>query len=117
MVMNAMRQGAKSGVSKIFLFGFMVMAVGGLVLMDVKGMFQSGAALTPFVAGAQHDNLLERCFHAGTIQVRWYRVVNGGATFKVNDHLSAFGSVSYSFDVDGADHNAIGGEIGLKMRW
>lgn len=43
--------------------------------------------------------------------------VNGGATFKVNDHLSAFGSVSYSFDVDGADHNAIGGEIGLKMRW
>jgi predicted nucleic acid-binding Zn-ribbon protein len=50
--------------------------------MDVKGMFQSGAALTPFVVGAQHDNLLERCFTAGTIQVRWYRVVNGGATFQ-----------------------------------
>lgn len=43
MVMNAMRQGAKSGLSKIFLFGFMVMAVGGLVLMDVRGVFTGGA--------------------------------------------------------------------------
>lgn len=43
--------------------------------------------------------------------------VNGGAIFKVNESLSAFGDVSYSFDVDGTDHDAIGGQIGLKLRW
>nr|WP_244846299.1 autotransporter outer membrane beta-barrel domain-containing protein [Mesorhizobium sp. L-8-3] len=43
--------------------------------------------------------------------------VNGGAAFQINDNLSAFGDVSYAFDVDGADHNAFGGQIGVKLRW
>jgi outer membrane autotransporter protein len=43
--------------------------------------------------------------------------VNGGAAFQISDKLSAFGDVSYSFDVDGADHDAFGGEIGFKLRW
>jgi len=43
--------------------------------------------------------------------------VNGGAAFQVNDKLSAFGNVSYSFDVDGAERDTFGGELGLKLRW
>ncbi len=42
MVMKAMREGAKGGIGKFILFGFMGMAVGGLVLMDVGGFFRSG---------------------------------------------------------------------------
>lgn len=57
MVMNALRQGAKSGVSKIILFGFMVMAVGGLVLMDVQGVFTSGLATNGNVASIGRDKL------------------------------------------------------------
>lgn len=41
-MLNAMREGAKSGVSKLILFGFMVMAVGGMVFMDVGGFFRGG---------------------------------------------------------------------------
>ncbi len=44
MVMNALREGTKKGVSKFILFGFLVMATGGLVLMDVGGFFRGGVA-------------------------------------------------------------------------
>lgn len=57
MVMNAMRQGAKSGLSKIILFGFMVMAVGGLVLMDVRGVFTGTAGGTGNVVTIGNDRL------------------------------------------------------------
>jgi outer membrane autotransporter protein len=43
--------------------------------------------------------------------------VNGGAAFAINDNLSAFGDLSYSFDLDGSDHNQFGGQIGFKVRW
>jgi outer membrane autotransporter protein len=43
--------------------------------------------------------------------------VNGGAAFTISENLSAFGDVSYSVDVEGSDHNLIGGQIGLKLRW
>lgn len=43
--------------------------------------------------------------------------VNGGAAFAVSENLTAFGDVSYAFDVEGSDHNLIGGQIGLKLRW
>ena len=42
---------------------------------------------------------------------------NGGAAYTINENLSAFGDVSYAFDVDGADHDAFGGQIGFKLRW
>lgn len=42
MVMRAMRQGASGGVLKFILFGLLIMAVGGLVLMDVGGFFSGG---------------------------------------------------------------------------
>jgi outer membrane autotransporter protein len=43
--------------------------------------------------------------------------VNGGAAITINENLSAFGDLSYSFDVDDNDHDAFGGQIGLKLRW
>jgi peptidyl-prolyl cis-trans isomerase D len=42
MVMRMMRQGAAGGITKFILFGFLVLAVGGLVLMDVGGFFRGG---------------------------------------------------------------------------
>ncbi len=45
-MLNAMREGAKSGIMKFILFGFMVLAVGGLVLMDVGGVFRGGVTST-----------------------------------------------------------------------
>lgn len=39
MVMNVLREGAKKGLSKFILFGFMGIAVGGLVFMDIGGFF------------------------------------------------------------------------------
>ncbi|MCB9991448.1 MAG: peptidyl-prolyl cis-trans isomerase [Rhodospirillales bacterium] len=45
-MLNAMREGAKSGFMKFFLFSFMVLAVGGLVLMDVGGFFRGGVTRT-----------------------------------------------------------------------
>jgi peptidyl-prolyl cis-trans isomerase D len=41
-MLRSLREGAKSGFLKIILFGFLVMAVGGLVLMDVQGFFRGG---------------------------------------------------------------------------
>ena len=41
-MLNAMREGAKSGLSKFILFSFMIMAVGGLVFMDIGGFFRGG---------------------------------------------------------------------------
>lgn len=42
MVMQAMRQGAAGGVMKFVIFGFLIMAVGGMVFMDIGGFFRSG---------------------------------------------------------------------------
>ena len=42
MVMKALRDGAKGGVSKFILFGFLILATGGLVFMDVGGVFSGG---------------------------------------------------------------------------
>lgn len=43
-MLKNLRDGAKSGVMKFILFGFMVMAVAGLVLMDVGGFFRGGVS-------------------------------------------------------------------------
>jgi len=40
MIMKAMRDGAKSGISKFLLFSLMAMAVFGLVLVDISSYFQ-----------------------------------------------------------------------------
>ena len=41
-MLKSLRDGAKGGVLKFVLFGFMAMAVGGLVLSDVGGFFRGG---------------------------------------------------------------------------
>lgn len=41
-MLRAMRDGAKKGVLKFILLGFMALAVGGLVLTDVGGFFRGG---------------------------------------------------------------------------
>jgi outer membrane autotransporter protein len=43
--------------------------------------------------------------------------VNGGVAFTISENLSAFGDVSYNFDVEDSDRNLFGGQIGLKVRW
>ena len=42
MAMNALRQSASGGLGKFILFGFLVLAVGGLVFSDVGGFFRGG---------------------------------------------------------------------------
>ncbi|MEM9468977.1 MAG: peptidyl-prolyl cis-trans isomerase [Pseudomonadota bacterium] len=41
-MLNAMRDGAKSGVLKFFLMGLLVLAAAGLILTDVGGFFRGG---------------------------------------------------------------------------
>ncbi|MEK1891549.1 MAG: autotransporter outer membrane beta-barrel domain-containing protein, partial [Phyllobacterium sp.] len=43
--------------------------------------------------------------------------LNGGGAYQISENLAAFGDLSYSFDVDGADNNSFGGEIGFKVTW
>ncbi len=43
--------------------------------------------------------------------------VNAGAAYQLSENLSLFGDVSYSFDVDGAKNNMIGGQIGLRLKF
>lgn len=50
MVMKAMRQGAAGGVMKFIIFGFLMMAVGGMVFMDIGGFFRSGGVGSTDVA-------------------------------------------------------------------
>ncbi len=42
MAMSALRQGASGGIGKFILFGFLVLAAGGLVFTDVGGFFRGG---------------------------------------------------------------------------
>mgnify|MGYP001598968148 CR=1 FL=1 len=42
MLLNKLREGAKGGVTKFILYGFMAMAVGGMIFMDVGGFFRGG---------------------------------------------------------------------------
>ncbi|NQZ13941.1 MAG: peptidyl-prolyl cis-trans isomerase [Alphaproteobacteria bacterium] len=50
-MLNAMRDGAKSGVLKFFLLGLLVLAAGGLVLTDVGGFFRGGVSATDVAKG------------------------------------------------------------------
>ncbi len=43
-MLNIMRQGAKTGIVKFFLFGLLVLAVGGMIFMDVGGFFRNGVS-------------------------------------------------------------------------
>lgn len=42
---------------------------------------------------------------------------NAGGAYSINEALSVFGDLSYSFDVDGATNNMIGGQIGLRVKF
>src|SRR5690606_36076137 len=41
-MLKQMRSGTQSVILKFFLFGILMLATGGLVLMDYQGMFRSG---------------------------------------------------------------------------
>jgi peptidyl-prolyl cis-trans isomerase D len=56
-MLKAMRDGAKSGFLKIILFGFMSLAVGGLVLTDVGGFFTGGGISNNSVAEVANVDL------------------------------------------------------------
>ena len=43
-MLKQMREGAKSTVLKLFLFGLLLLAMSGLALMDVQGIFRSGVS-------------------------------------------------------------------------
>lgn len=67
MVMNALRHGVSGGITKFFLFGFMVLAVGGLVFTDIGGFFRGGVSSTDIakigqqtLSAQQFDNLVRR---------------------------------------------------------
>lgn len=55
-MLNAMREGAKSGFMKFILLGFMFLAVAGLVLMDIGGFFRGGGGQT-YVAKVSRDRI------------------------------------------------------------
>lgn len=46
MVMQSLRDGAAGGFLKYILFGLLGMAVGGLVVMDVRGVFTGGSGIS-----------------------------------------------------------------------
>jgi len=54
MAMQALRDGASSGLLKIFLMGMLVLAVGGLVLSDVGGFFRGGVSASDIVKIDNH---------------------------------------------------------------
>jgi peptidyl-prolyl cis-trans isomerase D len=57
MVMNALRNGAKNGFIKFILFGLLIMAMGGLVLMDVGGFFTNKNIANSAVVTIGNDKL------------------------------------------------------------
>lgn len=57
MVMNALRKGAAGGIFKFIIFGFLTLAVGGLVLMDVGGFFRGGGIASNDVARAGNHKI------------------------------------------------------------
>lgn len=50
MGMNSLRKGATGGLIKFVLFGLMILAVGGMVFMDVGGFFRDGGMAQSDVA-------------------------------------------------------------------
>lgn len=44
MVMKSLRKSASGGLGKFILFGFLALAVGGLVMMDMGGFFRGGVS-------------------------------------------------------------------------
>lgn len=66
-MLRALRDGAKSGFLKFILLGFLVMAVGGLVMMDVQGFFRGGVTRSAVakidgreLGGADFDRVVRR---------------------------------------------------------
>ena len=66
-MLTAMRDGAQSKIIKFFLFGFLLLAVGGMALMDVGGFFRGGVGMNHVVkagdetiGGQQFDSTVRR---------------------------------------------------------
>jgi len=51
-MLRAMRDGARGGILKYILFGFLVLAAGGLVLTDVGGFFRGGVSSNMVAEGS-----------------------------------------------------------------
>lgn len=56
-MLTAMRDGAQSKLIKIILFGFLILAMMGMVLTDVGGFFRSGGVSATAVARAGRENI------------------------------------------------------------
>lgn len=76
-MLNAMRDGAQSKIIKFFLFGFLVMAVGGMALMDVGGFFRNGVGTNSVakigsesISSLQFDQTLQRVLSQQGMQAR-----------------------------------------------
>ncbi len=63
-MLTAMRNGTQSMVIKIVLFGFLIMAMMGMVLTDVGGFFRSGGVGANSVAKAGRENIPVEQFDA-----------------------------------------------------
>lgn len=66
-MLTAMRDGAQSKIIKFILFGFLLLAVGGMALMDVGGFFRGGVGMNHVVkagnetiGGQQFDSTVRR---------------------------------------------------------
>lgn len=60
-MLNAMRNGAHSKIIKFILFSFLVLAVGGMALMDVGGFFRGGVGMN-VVAKAGNESITSVSF-------------------------------------------------------
>ena len=74
MLLNKLREGAKGGVMKFILYGFMVMAVGGMVFMDVGGFFRGGVQRNSVakvgrqqISAVSFDSTVRRALYAQNI--------------------------------------------------
>ncbi len=70
-MLKQMREGAKSTVLKLTLFGLLLMAMAGLALLDVQGMFRRGVSSTTVfsvgrekVSAPQFDHLVQQALRA-----------------------------------------------------
>lgn len=74
MLLNKLRKGAAGGITKFILFGFMAMAVGGMVFMDVGGFFRGGVQRNSVakigreqISAVSFDNTVRRILSAQNI--------------------------------------------------
>ena len=74
-MLKEMREGAKSTVLKVVLFGLLILAMAGLVLMDYQGIFQQGAKNSTIISydsgkltATEFDRIVQSALRAQNIR-------------------------------------------------